>query len=1109
MYRLVESEPDDATLDPAAGVADGSHARGLDSPWRPVIEEIARTVDGRRDDVATIGSINWLRHAMDEVGANSNVVRNIIYRDKGRLHDKRALYLILVDLRERLGLSPIDNPALTMLASPFAAAELEVSQVLGREQRRVYRTFVGGVRSGANPKVLVTGKPGSGKTMLADYIQQGLEIEPAAADRVVRCDFTESDITAAMVRFASLLGVDSSSIDSRLVRIGAASPFAVQADAQAEVARVILEAQRHRTSSLAVLVHMSRALAAEGMLGGVPLRLNTPEVPRVSAADWLWTTLLRPLALSADVSVLVSATTVPPRAIESALPFEGPITLTQPTVAEARRYVRSVASQLDADNYEDIIRRAGRSYEELRTLTLLALARTHSPDDEGDDGHALEQLTALVEPTAEPTVRSYLSSLAVLSSADAPGFTPELLTRLRGGKRKTLNEFELSFIDQLPGSDRRYRSFSRSLARQLYDRVMATDPRYGRTLHGTAADLLAPDAEGDPSGQAAGLYLFHAFEARRWHALLAWMTERVVPYPLLLRIWAAARAELEPASDGAQDGTEADLIDSIALEVARHLLRLGADQHVELVRAFERLAASPSRDMNAWAAVLRAQLEVAAGRFERADVLLDVSPAAESGLLAAEQQLTRAAVLRWRGELEAASGIVERIATDQGVDSPSLLTHASRAVVAKTAVWAGLIAKDRGDLAAAIDALDVPVDNDDLLRARLAFQRGDVLLRLGRFDSAGRELDAAIQAAARSGALAQERARYLARRGTLRRHMGEVALSRADFTAAREALLASELNDLDLDFALARIADEGSYTLLADGAFEEAIVANTTALATFRTYQDKRDVNAGFRIARSSLRLAVAYAFRGFALPYRRPLPAFRPDGTGPDLRHAIASMDDLIADIGGPATSLVASTSAIDGLLAEARLLTSLVSPDGEHALRHADAALEAAVYRYQRAKAQTARVGALLALGRTNEALAAIERGEDDLHASLAPVTTRRGPPGNADHERRFGPERGDLSLAAQYAVYRAGAHLSAGDQTAAAEAVWLVLDDGALAPFHEAALRAFGEAAELLGRDGGWKRHRHLRTLLGVNGTGPSTPARLPDALVAAWRSRSAPA
>jgi hypothetical protein len=321
VVRAVEPELEVDQDEALAGVG-GERARPAQSPWRPVIEEIGRVVAGRRDDVATIGSINWLRHAMDLADANSNVVRNIIYRDKGRLHDKRALYLILSDLRATLGLSPIEDPALTLLASPFAAAELEVSQVLGREQRRVYRGFVGGVRAGAFPKTLVTGKPGAGKTLLLDYLQQGLEIEPRAADVVARAVFTAADLTAGLVRLAAQLGVASDVIESRLVRIGAGSSFAVQADSQAEVARVILDTQRHRRGSLAVLVHMSRALTAHGTLGSVPLRLNTPEVPRVSAADWLWFTLLKPLALASGVSVLVSTSGLPAKAVESSLPFD-------------------------------------------------------------------------------------------------------------------------------------------------------------------------------------------------------------------------------------------------------------------------------------------------------------------------------------------------------------------------------------------------------------------------------------------------------------------------------------------------------------------------------------------------------------------------------------------------------------------------------------------------------------------------------------------------------------------------------------------------------------------------------------------------------------------
>src|SRR5690554_6635234 len=79
--------------------SDGQGADERPSPWRKVIDEISQKVGGRRDEIATIGSINWLRHAMEGQGANPNVVRNIIYRDKGTLNDKRALYVVLQRLR--------------------------------------------------------------------------------------------------------------------------------------------------------------------------------------------------------------------------------------------------------------------------------------------------------------------------------------------------------------------------------------------------------------------------------------------------------------------------------------------------------------------------------------------------------------------------------------------------------------------------------------------------------------------------------------------------------------------------------------------------------------------------------------------------------------------------------------------------------------------------------------------------------------------------------------------------------------------------------------------------------------------------------------------------
>ena len=68
------------------------------SPWRQIFEQVRTAAGNRRDEHGTLGSINWLRKQMELRSANPNVVRNIIYRDKGKLEDKRALFSILNDL---------------------------------------------------------------------------------------------------------------------------------------------------------------------------------------------------------------------------------------------------------------------------------------------------------------------------------------------------------------------------------------------------------------------------------------------------------------------------------------------------------------------------------------------------------------------------------------------------------------------------------------------------------------------------------------------------------------------------------------------------------------------------------------------------------------------------------------------------------------------------------------------------------------------------------------------------------------------------------------------------------------------------------------------------
>lgn len=1053
------------------------------TPWRPLFEQVRQAIGQRRDDHGVVGSINWLRHAMEEKGANPNVVRNIIYRDKGRLPDKRALFLILDELWRQAGNSPLHVPELEALLSPNASAEQEVLQLMGRDKRRAYKALLGGLRAGEMPKVLVTGRPGSGKTLLTDYVQHGLELAGYHAGDCVRLEFGSVDLATSLSRLGAQLGVAPEVTEARLVRIATASAYAVQADAQAEVARVLLDAVRQRQEPLVLLLHVSQGLTAQESLGLAPLRLNTPEVPRVNGPEWLWVTLVEPLARLPQVSLFVTLTDLPARAMQRLGQFEDPIRLTPPTAADARRFVKARVPHLGQAQQEEIVQRAGRSFEELRTMTLLAQAR--APQAEGEPGgqEYIQQLGRLVEQTGDPDLRAFLAALAVLSPPDFPFFHADVLRQVQGVKR-SLGPFELSFLDQVPGQTEQFRSFSRQLTRELRTRLRASDPTYYQLVQLQAARSYRQEAETAPVSDAAARFLHHLFEARDWHELTRWLSGHAVSHALVRRIWQAAQEELAGREE----------LELVAREVASHYVKLGAYDHPDALRAFETSAASENTTLRAWTLVKRAEGEVLAGRYDRAEVLLDTSPEIDDPLIRAEAALTRAGIMRWRSQLAAAAELVSRdvhrelgrLGADR--DSPQ-----ARLVLAKTAVWEGLIAKDRGDLEEALAAFARADTDDDLVRARIEFQRGDVRLKLGRLDAAMRALQSAVELAQRSEALPQEQARYLSRRGTLHRLRGDIGASQADFKAAHALLDNAEIDAEELGFWRSKIDDESAYTALAVGDFEEATFLVTHAVAAFRAYADSAGTSATFRVLRGTLHLAASYACRGLAQPLRLPFPTLRDGVDGPDLRHARQRIDEVIA-------ALTESPRFQTDLRRKALLLASQFAASGDAGQALADAALNDSTFDYQRAYALTARAGAKLRRQQIDDALEDLGQAR----AALSRATNATEP----DAAHNGAPERGDTGLRSQLTALTSAAQLAAGDEKAAAETLADALDDPALAPYHEGLLRAFGEAADDAKLADDWKRHRRLRLLLGVDGTGPSTPARLPDALVAAWRSRGRP-
>src|SRR5690606_15930223 len=310
---------------------------------------------------------------------------------------------------------------------------------------------------------------------------------------------------------------------------------------------------------------------------------------------------------------------------------------------------------------------------------------------------------------------------------------------------------------------------------------------------------------------------------------------------------------------------------------------------------------------------------------------------------------------------------------------------------------------------------------DDLVRARVEFQRGDVSLRLGRFDAALAALDAAVELSRRSEALAQEQARYLARRGKLHRLRGEMSASADDFAAARELIGNAELAPDELDFWRAKIDDESAYTALALGDFEEATFLVTHALATFRTYAAAAGTSATFRVLRGTLHLAASYACRGLAQPLRLPFPVLRDGADGPDLRHARQRIDEVIAALAE------APRFQVD-LRRQALLLASQFAASGDEGQALADAALKVSPYDYQRAQALAARAAAQL---RRNELSGALT----DLKKAGAAL----------DRVNAEAPdERGDTGLRSQLAALVSAAHLGGGNEKAAAETLVAVLDE-----------------------------------------------------------------
>ena len=1040
------------------------------SPWRAAFEQVRQVSNGRKDEDGVRGSINWLRAQMHARGANPNVVRNIIYRDKGRLEDKQALFDIMNSLWQEETGQPLTAPDLELLLAPASSADQEVLQMLGKQNRLAFQAFVGDVQSGRRPSLLISGRPGSGKTLLTDYLERAVLDHSGPEDRtLVRVEFG-SDLERSLLHTAARLNLPADSLAARLAKVGSGGPYAVQADNQADVGRTLVDAARRVPGELVCLVHLSQSLLQQVTLGGAPLRIPTPSVPRVDGATWLWRSLLGPLLDLPRATVVVTfgdEALAPP---SNKPVFEHRLNLTPPTPSEARKFIRARLPHLPSQEQDAIVRTAGRSYETIRTLTLLSEVRAPLP--EGHESHdPNERLVDLMRFGGDERLRDFLAALATVRLPQHPTFTLADLNAVRDTPHDQLNDVERAFLDPSPGSEGAYRCFSRRLAEDLRAYLLEHEPDRARALHAKAAAALEADAYAAPDQGTADRYLHHLFDARDFPGLMRWMANGTLPHTLISRAWSAAESETHDEA----------MLDAFAEHVVQHYVTLGSYRHPDAERAFARLRNAPDATRRAWAEVTQAEGAVLRGAFEEATERLNAAPDVDDPRLQAEAALLRASEARWRGNLEEAVRHVEEGARPQ-VERLDL-NHAQNALTrSKLAVWAGLIQKDRGLAERALEEFTSVHAANPLVRARLAFQQADVLMLLGRLPAALKQFDLAVHLAERSGALASERTRYLARRASLNVRMGALAAAEDDFDAADRLLATVDRPHRVPEVWKARVNDERILLLLARGRFDDALATAADVVERYRQHGEEHGIDATFRIDRATLRLGLAYVARSFGRPWAAPFPS--PASSEPraaDHQHGVGILKTLAAT----REARLAGHEGLEPLTRRILMILALVDQPGD-AVQAAERLVAAGGPAFAQAEAFARLADARLRLGDTAGASDAMRSAWPALHDATSGVHD----PGASTHLHRVA-----LTLATHQ-----------GDADAAFDALDSLAAGGLPTSFVRETLWAWGTALERHGRDDWWT---HPRMPAGLAGAADTPSLRPSDRLAVRHDRRGLPA
>lgn len=890
-------------------------------------------------------------------------------------------------------------------------------ELLGRAKKRVYKQFLAGVRSGRTPRLVVAGRAGAGKTVLLGHL--------AAALRQMGTQVRQLGLSGDLL--AQFPGPPTRE-----------RSFASLAARQVEALRRALgDLPPHS----ALLVRVTEDLH----FAGDPPRL--PDGTPVAAAAWAGEVLLR--ELPPRVSVLL--------ALEDPAGWPagaGEVTeLRPPTLTEARAYLMAKlgVSRAVAD---ELARETGRH---LDRLALLA----------GDSGDAARLLS-------DPDVRRLALALAVLmlgalparpgvpgpATPDPPVLPGDALTAALGGA-----------VSALPLH-----------ARSLLTPVQADQGggaacwRPSPSLWLAASRLPAGEVEGAARRFVQRLSSHPAPETQP-HLLAALVT---------LGDWGALARHLQGAPDAARflpplwprvrDSAPPPEREWLARAVVTHHTGRGEYHEPAARDALFALLASPHDAARAWARVKLAESSVDAGQFEAATEQLARAELPEllrrepndPWALAAQSDglLVEAALARWQGDMGSAT---------RAVSDPRTAQSGPRA-----RLWRGLIAKDAGDWAAALEHLGAVPTSSPLLSARARYQEGDLRLRLGQPQAALTALTDAAERLDRAGASPEEQARVLARAGTALRRLGRADEALTHFGRAL-ALVPAETRRRGDQVPRARLLSEGLPVLLALGRPEAALRQAAQALALL-TQGEGRRAEVAYRVRRTHYRAALAYLTRGRGLPYLQPFGG--PECDTPDLAHARTLLGELLRRPPG-------ASDREQLLHFDMRLTWSLAEPDPRLALEQLAAALDMADHPYAETQVRALRAEALLRAGDRDAALADLNRA----HALLRRVRLGLGGPHAA--------QEADPGLSAQLLALEARVMLAEPTGSAADTLRWLrgALEEDALRPFRAGVWREAGRALE--GQPGAEAAVREL--FPGAQ----SLPLRLTDALMVLAQQEDAPA